>query len=394
MKKIIFTISAVLCANLIHAQIKITATNTTVPASGAVVKLNVAALSSVKTSPAMGTNQVWNYSSLKDSFIYTFSLTPNKNSSFLSTDLVDTSETQTLFQGVNYRINNVYGEDASDVFEAGSYLNYQFQDISSLVGFGADTIYFPAQALVFTNRQNLIALPATYPGKWSNNYKKTLDFQLTIAPPANYKHAPCSKTTYVSTTDSVAGWGTLSIPSPNKASKPYPVLMVRRKTVTIDSLIINNGPPPALLLAGLGLKQGQVTTDYTVNFYAVGRAISMLTMDYGSDKTYTTPQSVNYTDDSVQSGIDNNQPLLADFTLYPNPSSQNVVNCRFVKTTSAAWTLKIMNMLGQQVAAQTVSGIGSFNIPLNISGVKGGLYIVNIIDENGNASSQPLSVVK
>src|ERR1017187_1248888 len=211
MKKLIFTISAFLFANLIFAQIKITATNTTVPSTGAVIHLDLAAITSVKTAPATGTSQVWNYSTLQDSAKYSFSLVPNKNSSFLSTELADTGAMEMLFQGVYYTINNVYGEDASDVFEAGSYLNYQYHDISSLIGFGSDTIYFPAQAMVYSNRQNTIAFPATYPGKWTNTYKKSLVFQLTISAPANYNHAPCSKTTYVSTTDSVAGWGTLSI---------------------------------------------------------------------------------------------------------------------------------------------------------------------------------------
>jgi len=401
MKKILFTMVSVLCANMIYAQITINATNTSVAPTGTVVHLGIAALTSVKSSPTPGAKQVWDFSAMQDSVPFSFSLNPNKNASFTSTELVDPGTSQTLFQGVNYLINNVYGEDANDLFQAGSYINFQGYDISGVIGQsqGSDSIYFPDTAIVYNNRQNLIAFPATYQSKWTNSYKIKLPFQLIIpiggfvrkgSGPNNH----CAKVSHISITDSVAGWGTLVIPSPNKASKPYNVLMVRRKSVAIDSFFINGATPSPLVLSALQVKEGQNTTDYSVNFYAAGRVLAMMSMDFGNDKTYSTPQSVNYTADSVQSGIENIQPLLTDFTLYPNPSSQNMVNCRFVKTTPSAWTLKMVNMLGQEVVTQTIPGIGSLNIPLNIAGVKSGLYVVNIIDENGNASSQPLSIVK
>ena len=231
-------------------------------------------------------------------------------------------------------------------------------------------------------------MPAAYKSFWDNNFTDSLFFTLSVKI-ASIKNVPCYGKLYLNTRDSIAGWGTLYLPSPNKKSIGYPVLLIKRKTITVDTIFVNGAPADnnLLKLAGAG-NQGQVTTDYSEYFYAENRFMPLLAIDYGPDSKYTTPSYFAYSKDSVKSGINIYKSNISEFSVYPNPSSNTSVNCSFNKSVSAPWSLSIVNALGQVVSNQSIKGSGNINAQIAPETFKStGIYFLNILDENGGIAA-------
>jgi hypothetical protein len=80
-------------------------------------------------------------------------------------------------------------------------------------------------------------------------------------------------------------------------------------------------------------------------------------------------------------GLNINTLKKANFSLFPNPSKGSLV-INSASTNSGAYS--IVNLLGETV----LSGSFENGNPIDISSLKGGVYCVNVLDENGVSSSK------
>ena len=101
---------------------------------------------------------------------------------------------------------------------------------------------------------------------WSTtNAKRTLDMRVKVALLAG--DSDFQRVTYFSTTDTVAGWGTLTLPS----MAATPVLMIKVNKMRTDSFYLNGTAVGPLILGAFHLpSQGNVTSDYSYQFFAQG----------------------------------------------------------------------------------------------------------------------------
>ncbi len=341
--------------------------------------------------PSIGANKTWDYSNLHFSPVYTNSLI--QATTFSSTAVADTTATETIGNGLVIPVASVYDMDASGFFGAGAIILKQSFTLGAVTGNNNDSLIFQAQ--VYKYRQNILAFPATYNSVWQSKITHAINF-IVNAPSKSLFNAKASKVSHATVIDSVVGWGTLSIPSSNKASIPYPVLLVKEQTKTIDSFFLYGGPAPKALLDSFGVTQGMASYDYSEYFYRTGTVEPLMTIDYNADSTYTNPSAASFTADNVQSGIGNASASFSSFSLYPNPATSGKVECSFNKFSMADWQLNVVNSLGQLIRSQTLSGTGDMTEQIDLSSVRsGGLYIVNVVDENGTLiETGRLSVIR
>jgi len=327
------------------------------------------------TPPLVGANKTWDYSKLKAGQINATSLVGA--GTFSGSAVADTTATEAIAANFVLPITAAYDMDSMGFFAAGTIISKQTYSLGS-----GNTLTVPAQ--VYKYRRNYLSFPSTYNSVWKSLTSHTIKF--TVYAPSDFLfNAPASKVSHTTTTDSVRGWGTLSIPSFNKGSIPYPVLLVKEQTKTVDSFFLYGSPAPAQLLDSFGVVQGSISYSYSEYFYRTGTLVPLLTIGYDTDYTYTNPSTANFTADNVQSGIEGENASAQNLALYPNPNSSGIVQCSFSKLSSAPWQLKVINSLGQIIGSQIVNGIGNLKeqIDLNTS-CANGLYFIDIIDENGS----------
>lgn len=330
-------------------------------------------------APLTGKNQKWDYSGLKAGPIYTNSLVGAN--SFSNTAVADTTAFVTVGGSLVIPATKVYDMDASDFFEAGTILPKQGYSLYATTGGKSDSLFIPAQTLKYRN--NYLKFPATYDSTWTSQSVETVNFVIN-AKSYFLSNAPAKKVTHIIIRDSVVGWGTLSIPSANKASIPYPVLLVKQRTTSIDSFFLLGSPAPAILLLKFNVSQGSVSNDYSEYFYRAGTVEPLLYADYNSDSTYSNASSAYFTADNVESGIEQVNGLLPGLNVYPNPSSSGMINFGFHKNSEAQWHLKFINSLGETIFAKTISETGDIFVSIPLSRThNSGMYYAALSDENG-----------
>ena len=70
----------------------------------------------------------------------------------------------------------------------------------------------------------------------------------------------------------------------------------------------------------------------------------------------------------------------ASFSLFPNPTSNGIVN--IVSTNNSPMEVRVFNILGKQVRTETITST------LNVSGLKSGIYILNITQEGHSVTKK------
>ena len=178
----------------------------------------------------------------------------------------------------------------------------------------------------------------------------------------------------------------------------FPVNNIDITTDKVFSLSVWSPLPniPVLLklenASGVNTERAAVTT--TTN------AWETVTFDF-TDEGQLTYQSVtifmnfNITDAAEQvyywDNLTLGEPLgvsentLVNITMYPNPATSVVV----LQATQEIASIQVLNLLGQRVSSVTVNDTTS---TINISGLKAGSYIVNVLFSNGN--TQNLKFIK
>ncbi len=372
-----------LCSRL-YGQSPVTLSKTNTPLLPGTVHYKWAGVKGI-SDPKTGRNIVWNYSSLigdssaSENYVSKI-ITPFTKS---KTAIIDTEKNEFLLSNHFVPEYNFYDEDASGLYYAGSFVSAKLISTASFFNNPNDNIIIPNQN--DSVRINLINFPDSIGESHRQKAVKTFQFSWTVQS-ANLDTAPALKKTYFIRYDTAVGFGTVRIPTPLTKSIAYPVILIRQKTITIDSYFVNGKVPNKYFLLAFGIIQGKKTADCSEYFYRAGRQSPLLVIGFGGDSTFSTPVIAKYNTDSITpeppSSIEMNEAPLTEFNLFPNPSYGNNITCSFAKPTNGTWKLRIANSMGQVVHDENIDAIGNISIALDMNPLKSGLYFATLTDDN------------
>jgi hypothetical protein len=338
--------------------------------------------------PTLGTNQTWDYSTLKDSLptVRTYYHEPVAGFGTVPAAFSDATYAfnyNTVFQVFSYPARAYEKVDATGYTQLGYATNGGKFPLAAISGGATDTIYFPAQVMRYSNPWTFFKFPITSNSVWKTNYKDTSNFQLSIAA-FGLSKTPGLRSAQYSYVDTIVGWGTLKMKNPaGGTALSYAVLLQRETQTEVDSFFLGGSPAPALLLGAFGLTQGAVTVVPAIyNFLGVG-----FNEPFMSIFTNATGGINNITRAVLPSlGLTTRNRETADYavatTVYPNPTTEGV-NIEFQKTNAADWNVMIYNSVGQIISINRVSASqGSVNQRIALaSSLPSGTYFYNLLDE-------------
>ncbi|MGI4761847.1 MAG: T9SS type A sorting domain-containing protein [Janthinobacterium lividum] len=366
------------------AQTPITLTQSNFSALASTVELyNTASITGV-TPPALGANQTWNYSGLVATGQTTQAYSaPTATPAFAGT-------TRTYTYSLALGPFQVQGVGSQALTATGlNYLGYSIPrqrfGLGTLTGAATDSLVIPAQSVPVGT--TLVAFPTTVGTVNKNVYRTGTSGLLTVGL-VGLSKTPLRLVQRVSTTDSVAGYGTLRVPVAGGTSAS-PVLLVRSRAIEVDSFYLAGQPAPAVLLAVLGVQQGAVTRSYYDSFYRAGSSQVVLGLSYTS-ATYQTLQNAVY---SREASLLATRPSLAatvgGLSAYPNPLAQGPLVLLAGNGSRAAVALTVRDVLGRQLAA----GSGTLGQPTGLlAGLPQGNYLLEISTADGQRAVQRVTV--
>jgi hypothetical protein len=139
---------------------------------------------------------------------------------------------------------------------------------------------------------------------------------------------------------------------------------------------------------GASISSGQTTNSITVNW---GTVAGSVTVKAGNAcGTNATAKSLAVTLVACRNAVE--EMVAPDqMSLYPNPASQ-VATLKFSSATESAYSLRVINSLGQSVySSEGQASEGNNAIELNLEKLSSGLYIVQMVKEG---SRQQVSLIK
>jgi hypothetical protein len=366
------------------AQTPITLTQSNFPALASTVELyNTASITGV-TAPTTGANQTWNYGGLiaTSQASATYSA-PSATPAFAGT-------TRTYMYALPLGPFQVQGVGSQALTSSGlKYLGYSIPrqrfGLAALTGVTTDSLVVPAQSV--TVGTTLVAFPTTVGTVTKNVYRSGTTGLLTVSQVLLNK-TPLRLVQRVSSTDSVAGYGTLRIPVSGGTSASQ-VLLVRSRVIEVDSFYLAGQPAPAVLLAALGVTQGVASGSYYDNFYRAGSSQPLLGFNYTS-ATYQTLQSAYYSRETTLLGtLPSLAAAVGGLSAYPNPLAQGPLMLAAGNGSQAAVTLTVRDVLGRQLA----TGRGQLGQPTTLlAGLPQGTYLLEIGTADGQRAVQRVAV--
>ncbi len=366
------------------AQSPITLTQSNFPALASTVESYSIANSTGLMPASTGANQIWNYGSLTATGQYTNVYSaPSATPAFAGT-------TRTYSYVVPFGPLKVQGV-ASQAFTASglSYLGYtiplQRFGLAPLTTVPTDSLVIPTQSVAVN--ATVVAFPTTAGTVNKNVYRSGTTGQLTVVV-LGLNKAPLRLVQRITSTDSVAGYGTLRIPVAGGTSA-NPVLLVRSRVIEVDSFYLAGQPAPAILLAALGVTQGGASRSYFDNFYRAGSSQAVLNIGYTS-ATYQTVTGAAY---SREASLLGTRPSLATavegLSAYPNPLAKEPLVLTAGNGSHAAVTLTVRDGLGRQLA----TGSGQLGQPTALlAGLPQGSYLLEVATADGQRAVQRIAV--
>lgn len=258
--------------------------------------------------------------------------------------------------------------------------------ISDLTGGSADTLYMPKQTILMSAPRTVVHYPASYGTTWQSAYRRVTNAKITVAA-FGLNQATISKASNFVITDSVVADGSMRVPMDNGLkSKPYNVLLVKRKTIRQDSIYLNGMPAPELMLAAFGLTQGTRDTTYKIIAWRAESVNYMAFFNYNHDNTYTNYDAAYINGSGVEPDIQSSVlgEVVPNATATPNPTN-DVVNIGLQKTNDAPLHVELYTALGQKVHSIMFSvPCGDITIPVFVHTLPNGAYRAIIRGEDNN----------
>jgi hypothetical protein len=366
------------------AQAPITLTQSNFPALASSVEVYNLASTTGVTPPTLGANQTWNYGGLTATAQVSNSYSaPTATPTFAGT-------TRTYTYALPLGPFQVQGVSSQALTASGlKYLGYNIPrqrfGLGTLTGAATDSLVVPAQAVAVGS--TLVAFPTTVGTVTKNFYRLGTTGQLTVGL-VGLNKTPLRLVQRVTSTDSVAGYGTLRVPTTGGTSASQ-VLLVRSRVIEVDSFYLAGQPAPDLLLGVLGVQQGAVSRSYYDSFYRAGSAQAMLGLTYTS-ATYQTLASVVYSGEATllatRAGL---AATVGGLSAYPNPLAQGPLLLLAGNGSQAVVTLTVRDVLGRPLA----TGRGQLGQPTTLlAGLPPGTYLLEIGTADGQRAVQHIAV--
>lgn len=293
------------------------------------------------TIPQFGANRNWDYSSLKANFSRLETYRPATRSGFTSYSRYLSSNT--FIGDIPLPSEYYYHLTGDGLFEAGAYQSAQTFNIANF-GDPADSIVFPGANLIFSTPAPILKFPCTYGESWSANHIYYTPFRLTVAS-FSLNNAPALWVQRVYKTDSVVGWGKLTLPTTSGPSNPVDVLLIKTSRYLVDSYYVNGSPAPASLLSGLKVRQNDSNYANTYTFHAAGAELPLFNIYLSAD--WDVIGSAYYTNGIYPLAANHSETLQGQ--VYPNPVRAGQLLRFSLNGMSTQLRISILDMQGRQV---------------------------------------------
>jgi hypothetical protein len=371
------------------AQSAITLSQSTFPATATTVeRYQDANLPANAPATPTGANQNWDYRALTPlGAPYTIANLPVPAGSPFATAQWVRARTAAV-GNFSYNFTSYYALSSAGRLGLGRTILRQPTSLAPLTGGANDSVVVNRQTIPFTTAGGTpyrdIPLPLTTGSREAGSLRFATTGTITVAA-AGLNRTPFRIVQRIVQVDSVAGWGTARVPvaGSSTGSTPLAVLQVRERIVQQDSLYLNGAPAPALLLAALGLTQGQTRTYYTDLFFRNGSGQPVLDLYYNS-RQFGVPAAADYSTEST---------LLASrlsaaaggLAFVPNPSTPNApVMLAALDGRHEALRLTVRDMLGRTVATAPART----NEPTAVlDGLPSGTYLLEAQSSTGTTST-------
>lgn len=267
----------------------------------------------------------------------------------------------------------------SGFYDSGFETQAEVYSISQFTGGPNDNITMLNSFNYFSNYK-IIDFPLTFGKTWQSTKRGVTKFTLNI--PAFFViNSPGELVQTMNSTYEVVGHGTLRV----AAMDGVPALLLKTTTIEQDSVYLNGAPAPSSLLNAFEIVQGQKRTSYTYKFY-VSDSVSAFSSPALS--LYATPENDNinyfeYCDEEYKGFILSVEDDKKEFSLYPNPATNNEINVTFNKANNSNWTINLMNISGQIIEKADINVNGDINHKFDLNNLAKGVYLVVVYDENG-----------
>lgn len=243
-----------------------------------------------------------------------------------------------------------------------------------------DSLIIIPQVDTFSSPHVIIPFPATFNTTWTSSYYSNFRYQLSVAL-LGYDHANGIVRSLTTETDSVAGWGEMRVKDlTGSPSSYFDVLQVKKVVTEVDSFYLNGRPDTALVIAELGLTQGQTTTTYLQDYYRTGEVTPLAELTY-SDATFSHPvHAATHIQRLVNEGVANVDGT-SEVKLFPNPATGRVTI--ELPSMPGMWSFELSDFTGQIIQSGTLTlngNIAQVTLPQSMAS---GIYSLRLFNNNG-----------
>jgi hypothetical protein len=330
--------------------------------------------------PVTGANQAWDYRTLVSTSQSSGSYSaPTATPPFAGT-------TRTYTYSLPLGPLSIRGLSAQGLSATGlRYLGYQIPlqrfGLAPVTGSTTDSLVVTAQTVPVN--ASIFTFPTTTGTVNRQSYRTGTTGLLTVGA-VGLNRVPLRLVQRIVATDSVAGWGTLRVPTTTGGSAATPVLLLRRRMVEVDSFYLAGQPAPALLLTALGLQQGAAIRNYSDAFYRANSSQAMAQFYYTA-ANYQTLQSVSY---SREASLLATKPSLAaavgGLSAFPNPLAGSPLTIAAGNGSRQAVSLTVRDVLGRR---QAVAAARTGESTTVLDGLPAGIYLLEVASLDGARST-------
>lgn len=329
--------------------------------------------------PSFGPNQIWDYSAITGNNYNSIWHAPDGNPNFPGASAqINYSPALgplTLTGSRQYYLN-----DTDGIYVMGFESANNTYPIGAISGNPSDELEILNTHSSYGKNYPVVKFPISYQGKWETQVIGTTEFRLTVAG-FGLTAAPGQLKQYVSRTDTVIGWGSLTIGGNgmNNAS----ALLVRSTFSEIDSVFLGGAPAPVALLSAFGLTQGAVETYVDYYFYVWdGQTRLLPAMVFNGNATGSTVVNGYYDRAPYATfSVEDFAPQL-QVQVFPNPTTGEQLHLKLEQAAQETYAISISNIMGAVVAtAQLDKGLEQKTV--DISHLSQGHYFVKVANSSG-----------
>lgn len=350
---------------------------------------------------AIGPDQVWDYSSAAAANSTTNNFPAATNANFIAAGAETTfSYDKTAFvMGGNTIATTVIEQwdfSQEGLHVIGYFLPGGSLDLGDVGGVAGDSIGAPDQEILPDVPLTLMDYPVTANSAWSSVSTFNNPFWASIAQ-FNLDHTPMVQQITVVRTDSIVGWGEMTVYTSGGISIPYPVLMRRTHMHHVDSLLVDGAPASQDVLDFFGFVQGNINSIQNFDdFIREDMYRYLIRVFYGGDNTFSTVAQVQLCTDNLETlGVNDGSAAGYSVMVYPNPTDNGTVNLNVIgRTLSGKVHYSVSDLAGRTVQTGTLEAQAGSKMSIVLgSEIANGNYNLTVTDKSGSTVvNQKLSV--